>query len=452
MSDNNLQAIKTSKGEGESAPVFPKNLSQLSKIRKFFALLGPGLVTGAADDDPSGIVTYSQTGAQFGFGQLWSAIFMLPLMISVQEMAARIGIVTNKGIARVIKENYSKFALYFIIFLLVVANTINLGADLGAMAASSRLLLDLPFWLYLVFFFAVILILEIFLSYKKYSKILKWLTISLFSYVITGFIVATDWHTVLKATFVPHIEFNFQFLLIITGVLGTTISPYMFFWQASQEVEEKEEKFAERHVLPRATKKYLAGMRMDTFYGMLFSEIATWFIIITAAQVLHKNGITDIQSAAQAASAIEPLVHSFPYAGKLAQVLFSVGIIGTGLLAIPIFAAVSSYAISEIYEWQEGLSKTFHQARNFYLVIILGSLAGLLMNFLGINPIKALVYTAVINGIVAVPIIFMLIRISNNKKIMGKNTSSSLSRIISIITFLGMACAAIFTIYSLWHK
>jgi len=419
------------------------------RTKNFLAVLGPGFVTGAADDDPSGIVTYSQTGAQFGLGQLWLTVFMLPLMVAIQEMAARIGVVTGKGITAIIKENYSRQVLYVIVLILFVANTINLGADLGAMAESARLIYNLPVAVYLIIFFGIILLLEIQLAYHQYAKVLKWLTLVLFSYFLTGFIVSGNWGQILRATFLPHLEFNFQFLLIVVGVLGTTISPYMFFWQAAQEVEEeRDQKYLDQFRLPNVPEKYLANMRLDTFVGMFFSELATWFIIITTAAVLHNNGVTDISTAAQAAAAIEPLVHVFPHAGKISEILFSAGIIGTGFLAIPIFAASSSYAVSEIFEWNEGLSKTFSQARNFYLVIILGCLVGLLINFIGINPIKALVYTAILNGFAAVPIIFLLIKITGNKAIMGPNTSGFWSRLFSWLTFGGMASAALLAVYN----
>lgn len=437
----------------ESAKNKTQTKTPWQRIKRLFAVIGPGVVTGGADDDPSGIVTYSQTGAQFGLSQLWLSVFMLPLMVAIQEMSARIGIVTGKGITKIIKENYSRRLLYAIVLLLFVANTINLGADLGAMAESARLIYNLPAAVYLALFFLVILGLEIYLAYHQYAKILKWLTLFLFSYVITGLIVSSHWGEIIKATFLPHLEFNFQFLLIITGVLGTTISPYMFFWQAAQEVEEaQDQKYLDQFRLPDVPPQYLANMRLDTFIGMFFSELATWFIIITTAAVLHGNGITDIKTAAQAASAIEPLVHIFPHAGKISEILFALGIIGTGFLAIPIFAASSSYAVSEIFEWDEGLSKTFNQARNFYLVIILGCAVGLVLNFIGVNPIKALVYTAVLNGFAAVPIIYLLIKISADRKIMGQNTSGALSKFFSWVTFAGMALAALFTIYHFFAR
>lgn len=423
-----------------------------TKIKKFLALLGPGFITGAADDDPSGIVTYTQAGAQFGLGQIWITILTLPLMISIQEICGRIGIVTGKGLAAVIKENYSKYILYVLVLLLLLANTINLGTDIGAMASVLQLFIKLPFTVFALIFFFLILSLEILLPYHRYAKILKWLGITLFAYFITGFIVTNDWGQILKATLLPHITLNASFIFMIVGVVGTTISPYLFFWQASQEVEEEQDYLLKTHRLPKVTHRYIAHMRWDTLIGMIFSNLTAWFIMVTAYAVLNRNGVTDIQTAAQAAQALEPLVKSFPYAGTIAQLLFAIGVIGTGMLAIPIFAAGSSYAISEMMNWREGLNYKFNQAKGFYGVIIFGTAIGLLINFLGINPIKALVYTAVINGIIAVPMIYMVWRISNNHKIMGKYTSGFWSNLFAAITFLGMFAAGALTIYNLFVR
>ncbi len=416
------------------------------KKKKLTEILGPGLVTGAADDDPSGIVTYTQAGAKFGFGQLWTLLFSLPLLIAVQEACARIGVISGKGLSQLIKENYSKKLLYFIVILLLVANTINLGADIGAMAAAAQLLINLPFTVIALIFFLVILSLEILLPYHKYAKVLKWLTFSLFAYIITGFIVAGDWHQIFKATFLPNLHFNETYLFMLVGVIGTTISPYMFFWQTSQEVEEEKDAMLTRHQLPD-TDAHISNMRTDVIMGMIFSNITAWFIMITAASVLNAHNITDIQSAAQAAQALEPLVHNFPYAGLVARSLFAIGVIGTGLLAIPIFAASSSYAVSEIYSWKEGLNNQFNQAKNFYLVIIVGTFVGLLMNFIGINPIKALVYTAVLNGVISLPMLVIIMLIGNNKKIMGKDSSGNWSNFLIGFTFLAMLGAVVGSIY-----
>lgn len=413
-------------------------------IRKFFRILGPGVVTGAADDDPSGIATYSQTGAQFGYAQLWTAAFMLPFQIAVQEACARIGGVTGKGIACVVKEHYTKKILYLMVFLILIANTINIGADIGAMAAAARLIIPINFVVLTLLFTVTILTLEIFIQYRKYARILKWLCLSIIAYPITVFIIKEPWLTLLKATSIPHLEFNFQFLFIITGVLGTTISPYMFFWQASQVVEEEHASgnFKNGHKT-HISRKIIRNLRIDNFVGMLLSEIGTWSIIVVAATVLHANGITDINSAADAAKALEPFVQSFPNAGFLAKFIFAIGIIGLGLLSVPVLAGSAAYAMSEAFDWQEGLNLKLRKAHGFYGVITIATLIGLCINFIGINPVKALIYAAVINGVISVPLIFFIALIANNKEIMGKYKSSLLSNIFVWLTFSGMGIAAI---------
>jgi len=422
----------------------------LKKIKKFFTIFGPGIVTGAADDDPSGIATYTQTGAQFGYGQLWTAIAMLPLMISIQEACARIGAVTGRGLAAVIKENYSKKVLYAAVLLVVVANTINIGADIGAVAAAAQLIIPVNFVILTLGFTALILILEIFTSYKVYSRILKWLALTLLAYPITVFIISQPWQTILRATFMPHIELNFAFFFIITGVLGTTISPYMFFWQASEEVEEEKSK----HLLtwfgkPMIGKNFIRNLRLDNFFGMVFSEFATWSIIVVAATVLNHNGLTDVATAADAAKALEPLVQTFPYAGFLAKLIFAVGIIGLGLLGIPVLSGSAAYALSEAFNMKEGLNLKLKKAHGFYGIITIATLIGLMINFIGINPIKALVFTAVFNGVAAVPLIFLIAKIARNKKIMGDYRSGWLSNSVVWITFFVMLASAIAMFYTL---
>jgi len=421
-------------------------------LKKFLRMLGPGIITGAADDDPSGIAIYSQTGVQFGYGQLWTALFMLPLLAGVQEACSRIGVVTGKGIAAVVREHFSKPVLYIVVLLVLIANTINIGADIGAMAAAANLLLPLPFVVFALLFTTLILTLEIFLSYKVYARILKWLTLSLLAYPLTVFIVAEPWPTILRATFLPHIELNFQFLFVITGVLGTTISPYMFFWQASEETEEERE----AHLLgkdgrPRINWGFIRNMRIDTISGMFFSEVVTWAIIVVTSTVLHGNGVTDIRTAADAARALEPLVHTFPNAGYIAQAFFATGIIGLGLLSIPVLAGSASYAVSESFQWAEGLNLKLTKAWGFYGVIIVATLIGLSLNFIGIDPIKALVYAAVINGVVAVPLIFIIDLIARNATIMGQYKSGWVSNLLVWLTFLGMGAAAVAMFATLGH-
>lgn len=422
----------------------------LNPFKKFFNKMGPGLITGAADDDPSGIATYSQTGAQFGYGQLWTALFMLPFQTAVQEAVARIGAVTGHGLARVIRANYSKKVLYLAVFLVVVANTINIGADIGAMAAAANLVIPLPFSLLAVLFTAMILVLEIFTSYKVYSKILKWLALSLLAYPLTVLIVAQPWKEILLATFIPHFEFTFGFLFIITGVLGTTISPYMFFWEASEEVEELIDKNKIRHGIPHIGWAFIRNIRLDNIVGMLASEIATWSIIVTTATVLNHHGVTNIVTAADAAKALEPLVHSFPNAGYLAKAIFATGVIGLGLLGIPVLAGSASYALSEAFSWHEGLYLKLKKAHGFYGVITIATVVGLGINFIGIDPVQALVYAAVINGVVAVPLIFLIARIAQSDKIMGQYKSRWLSKSLVWVTFLAMGAAALAMFFTLF--
>ena len=422
------------------------------KIKRFFKILGPGIITGAADDDPSGIATYTQTGAQFGYGQLWTALFILPLMTAVQEACARIGVVTGKGLAAVIKQHYSKKLLFFAVGLVLIANTINIGADIGAMAAAAQLIFPINFAIIALLFTIIILVLEIFTSYKRYSKILKWFVLALLSYPITVFLISEPWGQILRATFVPNLEFSFAFFFIITGVLGTTISPYMFFWEASEEVEEEKSGNLWRKVgIQKGIKKTLKHMRLDNFLGMLSSQIASWSIIIVAASVLHANGLTNIATAADAARALEPLVRTFPYAGLIAKMIFAIGVIGLGLLAVPVLSGSASYALSEAMNWREGLNLKFQKAHGFYIVIIAATLIGLGINFVGINPMKALVFTAVFNGVVSVPLLFIIARVASNKKIMGENSSGWISQSLLWLTFVITAGAAIVMFYTLGH-
>jgi len=370
-------------------------------------------------------------------------MLVLPMLIAVQEACARIGAVTGKGIAAVVKEHYSKKVLYGMLVLILVANTINLGADLGAMGAAAQLIVPVNFTVLVLFFTALILILQIFTTYKVYARILKWLCVTLFSYVITVFLVHEPWGTILKATFIPHIEFSSEFFFIITGVIGTTISPYMFFWEASEEVEEERSKGMIHGGIPTVTKPFMKRMRIDNFLGMLSSQIGAWCIIVVGATVLHKNGFTHISSAAEAAKALEPLVHTFPHAGFLAELIFAIGIIGLGFLAVPVFSGSASYALSEALSWRAGLNLKLKRAHGFYGVITIATLIGLMINFIGINPIQALVVTAVINGVVAVPLIFLIGRIARNGEIMGEYRSGWLSNALVWATFVFMGAAAV---------
>lgn len=420
------------------------------KIKKILRSFGPGLITGAADDDPSGIATYTQTGAQFGYGQLWTALAMLPFMVAIQEACARIGAVTGRGLAAVIKNNYNRKILYSVVILIVVANTINIGADIGALAAAAQLLIPVNFAILTLAFTALILVLEVFTSYRVYARILKWLALTLLAYPLTAFIISQPWREVLIATFYPHFEFSFAFLFIITGVLGTTISPYMFFWEASEEVEEeRSHHLISRLGLPRINNNFIKRLRWDNFLGMIFSEFATWCIIVVAATVLNHGGLTNVTTAAQAAQALEPLVHTFPHAGFLAKLIFAVGIIGLGLLGIPVLSGSAAYALTEAFNMKGGLNLKFKRAHGFYGVITIATIIGLIINFVGINPIKALVFTAVFNGLAAVPLIFLIARIAGNETIMGSYRSGWLSRLLVWLTFAVMLLAAVAMFYAL---
>lgn len=412
-------------------------------FKKLRRIVGPGVITGAADEDPSGIATYSQTGAQFGYGLLWITPFLLPLLIAIQEACARIGAATGKGIASIVREHYGKPVLYAVVTLLLIANTINIGTDIGAMAEAVQLLIPVNYTVMTIIFTVIILMLEIFISYKRYANILKWLCLFLVTYPLTVLIVNEPWLQLLKSTFIPHIEFNYQFLFIITGVAGTTISPYLFFWQASQEVEEEHAKhLIRKDGTPHINKRFIRNLQIDNFIGMLFSKICTWSIIVVAATVLHSHGITDIVTAADAAKALEPLVQTFPHSGYIAKLIFAFGIIGLGLLSVPVLAGSAAYAMSEAFQWREGLNLKFRKGHGFYGVIITSMIIGLCINFIGINPMKALVYTAVINGVIAVPLIFVIAIIARNEKIMGKYKSGVISTTFVWLTFASMALAA----------
>lgn len=420
------------------------------KIRGFFSMLGPGVVAGAADDDPSGIATYTQAGAQFGYGQLWVVLLTLPLLTAVQEACARIGIVTGRGLAAAIKHHYSSKVLYGAVALMLVANTINIGANLGAMGAAAKLLIPAPFSILTLFFTAVILFLEIYTSYKVYARILKWFALALLAYPVTVFLVDQPWLTILRATFVPNLEFSFAFIFIITGVIGTTISPYMFFWEASQEVEEERDKGLIRSGTAYPTKGFMRRMRLDNFLGMLSSQAVAWCVIVVGATVLHAGGVTDVRTTADAARALAPLVSTFPNAGLLAQGIFAFGVIVLGLLAVPVLSASASYALSETLNWKAGLNMKFKKAHGFYGIITIATLVGLMINFVGIDPIKALIFSAVFNGVAAVPLIFLVARMAQREDIMGEHRSKKLSRFFVWTAFLLVTTAAVAMFYALW--
>lgn len=421
----------------------------MKKIINLFKKIGPGFITGASDDDPSGIATYAQTGAIFGYQQLWAALFSFPFMTIVQEMCGRIGMVTGKGLAVIVKENYAKPILYLSVLLLTIANTINIGADLGAMASSAQLVIGIPFIVLLFLLTAVTLILEIFIPYPAYARFLKYLAFTLLAYVVTAFVIREDWTKIVISTLIPSISFSRDYILNIVAFLGTTISPYLFFWQADEEVEEEIEHNRLRAMgkgVPKVRKGDIREMRFDTTIGMFFSNLVTFFIIITAASTFNFHGITSIGTADQAASALKPLV------GEFAFLLFALGIIGTGLLAVPILAGSASYAISESFNWKVGLGRKFTKAHGFYGVITVATIIGLLVNFSSIKPFQMLYYTAILNGVVAPPLMVIIMFIGNNKKIMGEYTNKKASNILGwFITFV-MSLAAVVLIYSLWKK
>ncbi len=440
----------------------------LLSLRRWLRIVGPGLVTGAADDDPSGIGTYSQAGATFGTGQLWLALYMLPLLIAVQEMCARIGLVTGQGIAAVVRQHYNRRVLFAAVSLVLVANMLNIGADLGAMAATIQLFVPVAPIVLLVVVLAVgILALEVFIPYRRYAIVLKILALSLLAYVATGLIIGPQGGALLLATLAPNIQLTPLFLSLVVGVLGTTISPYLFFWQASEEVEELEVDRAStpttvgdgRRAKPMSRQAQRAklltqlhALRIDTVIGMVASEVATWFIIFTTGSVLHTHGVTTITTADQAAAALEPLVKTFPNAGLLAKVIFAMGIIGVGLLGGPVLAGSAAYAVAEAFHWKEGLAKTFRQAPGFYLVIGVATLVGMLLNLLRINPIEALVYSAIINGIVAVPLLVLILLVANNRAIMREYTNGALANTVGIFTTVAMGAAVVaLAVTFFWH-
>jgi NRAMP (natural resistance-associated macrophage protein)-like metal ion transporter len=426
------------------------------KSSKLLEKLGPGVITGASDEDPSGIATYAQAGAQFGFGLLWLVLILYPMKTVIQEMCGRIGLVTGSGVSAVIKQKYSKKVVFPITILLLIANTINIGADIGAMAASIRLVFPyIPVIAATISFSTFIILSEVFVPYKKYVKILKYLILSLFAYLATAIIVSGNGYQILASTIIPHIEFTPAFAMMFVAIFGTTISPYLFFWQASEEAEEDVEKHKIKEIgkgNPKISKKEMKSMRQDTAIGMAFSQLIMWSIMITTAGSLHAHGVTDIQTADQAAKSLQPVVKTFPQAGEISKTIFALGIIGTGLLAVPVLAGSSGYAISDAFGWNEGLGKKFKQAKGFYLVIAASTVIGLWINFIHIDPIKALVYTAVINGIIAVPILFAVMKIANDKEMLrGGKTNGSVSNVIGWLIFAIMGVSVII-MFATWGK
>lgn len=425
------------------------NQAPLKKAHAYWKSLGPGLTTGAADDDPSGIATYSQTGAQFGFQLLWLSAFTFPLMAIVQEMCARIGLVTGRGLAGSIRRYYPGWVLYICTLLLFLVNSLNIGANLGAMAKSTQLLFpQIDFTVLIILYAAVSLALQIFTTYDRYAKYLKWLALVLVSYVFSAISVNLDWRQVLQSAVVPSITFSKEQILLISAILGTTISPYLFFWQTSQEVEEQilEGKTSLKLRQEETTDREIKDMRTDIWSGMFLSNLIMFFIIAASAATLFAAGKTNIASAADAAEALKPL------AGEQAFLLFTLGIIGTGMLAVPVLAGAASYAISESFGWKAGLNKKLKQANAFYGVIILSMLIGILINFSGLDPIKALIYTAVGNGLIAPIILALIVLMSSSKKIMGNRANHPAVTIIGWFITIIMTVTGVAAIYSIFSS
>ena len=378
--------------------------------------LGPGLITGAADDDPSGIATYSQAGAQFGFGLLWTMVFTWPLMVGIQMVSARIGRVTGQGLAANMRRVFPRWVFYPIVFLLVVANTINIAADIAAMGDALRLLVGGRVHWYVIGFGLISLVLQVFIPYQRYVRVLKWLTLSLLAYVAVVFMVHVPWKAAAAGTIFPKVILDADFAMMIVAVFGTTISPYLFFWQASQEVEELR---AVPGAMPLVSsnlteaREHLRRIKIDTYIGMGFSNLIAFFIILSTAVTLHAAGVTNIETSAQAAEALRPL------AGELTFLLFAAGIVGTGMLAVPVLAGSAAYAVADSFEWRQGLDRKWYEARRFYALIALATLGGVALDFSSIDPIKALIWSAVINGVIAVPIMVVMMLMAVRPDLMG---------------------------------
>ncbi len=408
------------------------------KILAALKVLGPGLVTGSSDDDPSGIATYSQVGAQFGLTTLWTALITFPLMAAIQEMCARIGLVTSKGLTTTLKDHYPKWILWVMIIFSFPAVILNIGADIAGMGAAANLIIPVvPAFVFSIVFTGLILLAIIFYPYQKLAGILKWFCVTLLIYLIVPFFTKAEWLQVLKSTFIPHIQFNKDYISALVAILGTTISPYLFFWQATMEAEDVNKTGTAIMV----NKRMLTTMRKDVDVGMLLSNLVMFFIILTCGSVLYPHGIRKIDTVEQAATALKPI------AGNLAYALFAIGIIGTGFLAIPVLSGSLSYMAAETFNWKAGLDQKFFQAKPFYGVIIVSLVIGLLLNFVGITPIQGLIYSAILYGLTAPVIILVVLHISNNKEIMGKNVNGRWSNIFGWLTFVVMTVAAFAMLY-----
>ena len=420
-----------------------KTKNNSSKLLHFWKILGPGLVTGASDDDPSGIATYSQAGAAYGLSTLWTALITFPLMASIQEMCARIGLVTSRGLAGTIKTNYSKPVLYLMLFFSFPAIIMNIGADIAGMGAVGNLLIpSIKTTYFSIAFTLILLVLIIYLPYQKIESILKYLCLVLLVYLFVPFLHKQDLIAILKATFIPTIKFDRNFISILVAILGTTISPYLFFWQTTMEAEDMKSK--KKYLV--VNKKIMQEMKQDVDFGMLFSNLVMFFIILTTGSVLFNANIHQIDTVEQAAQALKPL------AGNTAYLLFAVGVLGTGFLAIPVLSGSLSYIITESFGWTEGLDKKFHNAKAFYFIMAISLILGLSLNYIGISPIKALIYSAILYGLTAPVLIAIILHISNNKKIMGKNTNGKISNILGYAALILMTVAGVLLVYTQFAK
>ncbi len=414
------------------------HMKEEGKLRKYLRKLGPGLITGASDDDPSGIATYSQAGAGFGLKLIWMSLFTFPLMAALQGMCARIGLVTSQGLTHTLKRHYHPVILYLMLIFSVPAIILNIGADIAGMGSVTNLLFPaIPAFAFSLLFTIILMAVIILFPYQKIAGILKWLCLSVLLYLIVPFLVHVNWKQVFHSTLVPHIELNKDFIEMMVAILGTTISPYLFFWQATMEAEDVEHQ--EQKVI--VNKRILGDMSADVNTGMFASNLVMLFIILTTGVVLYSSGVREINTVDQAAKALEPL------AGKSSYLFFALGVIGTGFLAIPVLCGSLSYMLAETFGWSEGLDKKFHEARAFYIVIILSLLIGLLINVMCISPMKALIFTAILYGVTSPVMIAVVMHIGNNKKIMNEFTNSRLSNILGALTFVIMTFAAVALIY-----
>jgi NRAMP (natural resistance-associated macrophage protein)-like metal ion transporter len=414
---------------------------------KLADVLGPGLITGASDDDPSGIATYAQAGAAFGFALSWTLLLTYPLMCAIQMISAEIGRVTGKGIAANMRRYYSPYLLYALVGLLVLANVINIGADLGAMGAALQLILLGPKWLYVPAFAILIVLLEVFMRYASYVSVLRWLTLSLLAYVATVFVVGVPWGTVAYHLVVPHVEWTAAYFTMVVAIFGTTISPYLFFWQASEEVEDVKEDPAAEPILeaPAQAPRELRRIRLDTMVGMGLSNVIALFIVLTTAATLHAHGVTSVETSADAAKALKPI------AGNLAFVVFALGIVGTGLLAVPVLAGSAAYALGETLGWRIGLAERARRAPAFYLAIAGATLVGALLNFSPLDPIKALIFSAVVNGVAAVPIMVLIMHMASRREVMGDFALKPWLKTLGWLATAVMTAAAI-GMFATWNS